>query len=146
MIKGDSPDPIGDFNAINNELELFNPKLLDKPQIIVINKIDIPEVFENTKQLETSLKKLAGHNRVMSISAVTGKNVKLLMQRIKKILLSLPKQSPLELFSEEEERVNFNEKIDDKYEIMTDINFPGQFRIVSKQLEKVSSSSYYSLF
>lgn len=41
---GDSEDPVGDFIAINQELELFNPKLVTKPQVVVINKIDIPEV------------------------------------------------------------------------------------------------------
>lgn len=33
VIDGSSPDPIGDFKAINLELELFNPELTDKPQV-----------------------------------------------------------------------------------------------------------------
>lgn len=33
MLDGTSPDPIGDYKAIQLELELFNPALLEKPQV-----------------------------------------------------------------------------------------------------------------
>lgn len=32
--------------AINQEIELYNPKLANKTQVVVINKIDIPEVLK----------------------------------------------------------------------------------------------------
>jgi len=35
-----------EYEAINRELALFNPELSEKRQIIVINKIDLPEVRE----------------------------------------------------------------------------------------------------
>jgi GTP-binding protein len=36
LLDGTSPDPIGDYKAIQLELELFNPALLDKPQVSFI--------------------------------------------------------------------------------------------------------------
>jgi GTPase len=36
-------DPLADWRAINRELELFDPALAAKPQIVVANKIDVPE-------------------------------------------------------------------------------------------------------
>ena len=33
VVDGSSPDPVGDYKAIMTELELFNPELLDKPQV-----------------------------------------------------------------------------------------------------------------
>ncbi len=33
VIDGTSPDPLGDWAAINLELELFSPELKDKPQV-----------------------------------------------------------------------------------------------------------------
>ena len=33
IIDGSSPDPLGDFDAIRTELELFNPDLISKPQV-----------------------------------------------------------------------------------------------------------------
>ena len=36
VVDGSSPDPIGDYKAIQTELELFNPELIDKPQVRMI--------------------------------------------------------------------------------------------------------------
>ena len=33
VVDGTSPDPMGDFRAIRQELELFNPELAVKPQV-----------------------------------------------------------------------------------------------------------------
>ncbi len=39
-------DALADWRAINQELELFDPALAAKPQIVVANKIDLPEARE----------------------------------------------------------------------------------------------------
>ena len=52
VINGDSKDPVGDFEAINAELELFSPVLAQKPQVVVLNKCDIPGVAEKAAELE----------------------------------------------------------------------------------------------
>jgi GTP-binding protein len=39
-------DPLADWRAINRELELFDPALAAKPQIVAANKIDLPEARE----------------------------------------------------------------------------------------------------
>jgi GTP-binding protein len=57
MIDGLSEDPLADFSQINNELSLFDPKLANKPQIVVLNKIDQPEVQEKLKTIKTNFKK-----------------------------------------------------------------------------------------
>ena len=137
VLRGDSVDPVGDFVAINQELELFNPKLAEKLQVVVVNKIDIPEVRAQLDDLTRRLKKAAGHTRVMGISAATGENVKELMQRVRKVVESLPVQSDFELFTEEEERVSFDDPASDKFEVFTDDRFPGQFRVVGDKIEKV---------
>lgn len=84
VVDGSSKDPIGDFVTINNELEKYDPFLADKPQVVVLNKVDIPEVQEREIELVSELKKKAGHSRVLTISAATTKNVKELMGRLKK--------------------------------------------------------------
>jgi GTP-binding protein len=57
VVDGSSPDPIGDFKVINQELELFNPKLLNKTQVVVVNKIDIPQVNEELDLIIEELKR-----------------------------------------------------------------------------------------
>jgi GTPase involved in cell partitioning and DNA repair len=50
-------------------LELFSPKLVEKQQVVVLNKIDMPHVAEKQAQLEKELLAVLGHKRFMSISA-----------------------------------------------------------------------------
>jgi GTP-binding protein len=73
-------DPVREYEAINRELALFNPELSAKRQIIVINKIDLPQARENLPKVapwftERGLK-------VFAISAVTGEGVPELLDEI----------------------------------------------------------------
>ncbi|MBE0460544.1 MAG: GTPase ObgE [Candidatus Aminicenantes bacterium] len=43
-------DPVDDFHAVMKELEAFNPKLIERSQILVANKIDLIE--SHTKRLK----------------------------------------------------------------------------------------------
>jgi len=73
-------DPLREYEAINRELALFNPELAEKRQIIVINKIDLPESRENLELVspwftERGLKPFA-------ISAMTGEGIPSLLDEI----------------------------------------------------------------
>lgn len=48
-------DPFEDYETINQELVSFNPKIMEKPQIIIANKMDIPS---STKNLEAFKQKV----------------------------------------------------------------------------------------
>jgi GTP-binding protein len=43
----DPADPLADWRTINRELKLFDPELENKPQLVVANKIDLPEARQN---------------------------------------------------------------------------------------------------
>lgn len=92
VVDGTSEDPVGDFNTINKELEAYDEFLAKKPQVVVLNKIDIPEVQEKSEELIKQLKEAAGHSRVLSISAATTERVKELMGRLKKFAEAQPDQ------------------------------------------------------
>jgi GTP-binding protein len=77
-------DPLESWRAVNRELELFDPELVKKPQIVVASKIDIPEARANAKLLAQKLPKKFGP--LCAISAVTGEGVKPLVQRIGALL------------------------------------------------------------
>jgi len=47
----DEEDPLASWRAINRELELFDPALAQKPQIVAANKIDLPDGAEMAKIL-----------------------------------------------------------------------------------------------
>ncbi|CAN0252871.1 unnamed protein product, partial [Ectocarpus sp. 8 AP-2014] len=82
IVSGASPDPVGDFRAINQELALFSEALA----VVVLNKIDLPEVEHRREELETALKEHMGHTRLMSISSGEGTHVKELMRRTRRFL------------------------------------------------------------
>ena len=50
-----SENPLANYVAINRELELSGLNLANKPQLVVVNKIDLPEGRENLKLLEVKL-------------------------------------------------------------------------------------------
>jgi GTP-binding protein len=109
LLNGLSPDPIGDFDAINAELELFNPLLADKPQIVALNKIDQPEVAELWPRIEAELKE-RGVDEPMAISALTGQGVQLLLRRAMTLLDELPEPASLA-----DEPVIYRPDIDEDY-------------------------------
>ncbi|MBA2796001.1 GTPase ObgE [Streptococcus porcinus] len=55
MSASEGRDPYEDYVSINNELETYNLRLLERPQIIVANKMDMPEAEENLKAFKEKL-------------------------------------------------------------------------------------------
>lgn len=49
-------DPYNDYEIINNELKAFSEKLMNKPQIIIANKMDMEESKENLIKFKTLVK------------------------------------------------------------------------------------------
>ncbi len=82
-------DILEDFEAINQELRLYQPELLSRPQIVALNKIDIPEGRERANEAAPKLKK-RGYE-VFAISAATGEGVTALMQRCAQLLQAMPR-------------------------------------------------------
>jgi GTPase len=77
------------FTAINDELVHYNPQLLDKPQIVAINKIDLPYVRDRVKKEVARFKKKG--IILHSFSAVTGEGT----QEIIKIMVTLLNKTEL---------------------------------------------------
>jgi GTP-binding protein len=100
IVNGDSPDPMGDYEAINQELTLFNPALAERPQLVVFNKIDLPHVREQWPAFEEAIR--AQGRPVLAISAATRENVQTLLYDIQRMLDELPSIEDEELVSEAE--------------------------------------------
>ena len=85
-------DPIEDIYTINNELEKYDPKLYQKPQIIVANKMD---ACEDPKEVLDKLEAEFSDKgfKVYGMSAVTGDNVKTIITDIYELLKSLPEEN-----------------------------------------------------
>ncbi|MDA1128737.1 MAG: GTPase ObgE [Chloroflexi bacterium] len=93
MLDGLSEDPVEDYRMINQELEQFNPEMAQKPQLVVVNKLDVTEVREAQEDLEARLLEAIGDrgSSVQFISAATGEGVDPLMGNIFQALSEIPK-------------------------------------------------------
>jgi GTP-binding protein len=67
----DRDDPLQGYRTINNELAMYGKHLLEKPQVVVLNKMDITEAAE----LADLFLKTAGLETCFRISAATRKGV-----------------------------------------------------------------------
>ncbi len=84
LIDGASASPVADMAQVDIELDLFDAALAKKPQLVAVNKIDLPPVRGRQAEIEDEFKR-AG-TRVLFISAVTGEGVTELMAETVKAL------------------------------------------------------------
>lgn len=85
-------DPLADILAINNELASYDPAILNKPQVIAANKMDVLQ-----EEGEDSIGNLREHFepegiKVFPISAVTGEGVKELLYHVQELLAQCPSE------------------------------------------------------
>jgi GTP-binding protein len=89
LLDGMSMDPIADFNQINMELALFDDSLQDRPQIVVVTKMDLPDVQEIWPLLREELVAL-GVDNPLAISSAAHIGIRELTQKIFEQYNALP--------------------------------------------------------
>ncbi|AZP05450.1 GTPase ObgE [Jeotgalibaca ciconiae] len=95
-------DPFDDYEKINAELENYELKLLERPTIIVANKMDVPGAEGNLEAFRKKLEeKFAGEEipRIFEISAYQNKGLDPLLDYTSEVL---EHTEPFPLFDEEE--------------------------------------------
>jgi GTP-binding protein len=93
LLDGAAEDPVLDFAQINSELALFDPNLARKPQIVAINKIDLPDVQARLSEIETRLKskiKATQVKEVFTISALARTNLRPVLYKARQYLDEMP--------------------------------------------------------
>lgn len=110
-------DPYEDYLAINKELESHNLRLLERPQIIVANKMDMPESEENLKAFKEKLQaqktdEFAADILIFPISAVSKKGLQALLNATADLLETTP-EFPLYDEEIEEDVVHYGYQSDE---------------------------------
>jgi len=125
-------NPVDDFHKINFELKKYNEKLAARTQILVANKVDLPQAQENLSALE----KLAADNdmKFFAISAVTRQNVKELVNYIGEWLDKHGKDVESIIDADDVKVFDLN-KDDD--EVIITRNDAAEFIVHNKNLEKI---------
>lgn len=80
-------DPYEDYVTINEELKNYNLRLTERQQIIVANKMDMPDAEENLKAFK---EKVGDDVEIFPISAVSRQGLQPLLYAITKVLETAP--------------------------------------------------------
>jgi len=142
LLDGLSEEPIIDFAQINSELALFDPALGDKPQIIVLNKMDLPDVEKKWPQVKSQLLE-KGYQDVFSISAIAQQGIMPVLYRAAQLLKETPVYEYKIEVDEDELPVYRFEKDPQNYVILkTDRGW----RITGEAIERAAAMTYWEHF
>jgi GTP-binding protein len=87
LIDGSSGSPVEDMIRVNAELSLFDSALAQKPQLVVVNKIDLPQVQARLDEIKSAFSSVG--TAVLFVSAATGEGVSGVMAETMKRLQSV---------------------------------------------------------
>jgi len=138
IIDGASETPKLDFAQINTELTLFDERLSERPQLVVINKLDMPDAQAAYDDLAEHFEK-EGYP-VMGISAVTQQNTRDLIGKIFTMLDDLPKENP-EVLTEDE--MPLYELEEDPNQFKVEKVEDGVFRVKGTSIERAVQKTYW---
>ncbi|MDN5983119.1 MAG: Obg family GTPase CgtA, partial [Lactococcus sp.] len=87
-------DPYDDYVAINDELEGYNLRLMERPQIIVANKMDMPDAAENLSEFQARLAanydEFEDKPQVFPVSGVSRQGLQNLLEATNELLGETP--------------------------------------------------------
>lgn len=98
LLDGLSEDPLAEFSQINAELALFDATLSEKPQVVVLNKADLPDVQDKWNAVVRQLRqrgKVAKEDLFL-ISAATGQGMREVLYRALQRLQETPPLAEIE--------------------------------------------------
>jgi GTP-binding protein len=134
LLNGAAPDPLAEFEQINQELALFSEKLAGKRQIVVLNKIDLPEAESHWPAIAARATALDWP--AFKISAVTQQGVRELVGAMFEELAQLPEE---ELFEEAVPTFTL-EQGDDYFEIA---QIPAGWQVHGPRIEQLARQTYW---
>jgi GTP-binding protein len=136
LLNGESEDPLADYSQINSELALYDERLGQKPQVVVFNKMDLPDAQERWKELEPQLRARGVHP--IAISAATQSHIKDLVQQVFAMIDALPVQSEPEVMATPLYEMPEN---DITFVITRDED--GAFHVTGRRIELAAAMTYW---
>lgn len=134
LVNGASADPVAEFEQINEELALFSEKLARKKQLVVLNKIDLPQ----TEAVWPALKARAAElgYPAYKISAVAQTGVRALVATVFEELDQLPEE---ELYEEELPTFTLDQS-EDYFEIH---KLAEGWQVTGPRIEKIAIQTFW---
>ena len=131
-------DVIKDFETINSELKLYNDKLAKRPQVVVANKMDLPNSEENFIRLKEVTDKLG--YELFPVSAVTQEGLKDVFYKVSEMLKNIIPEEKEEIIVEAEikDTSDFEIKVENNIYIISG-------KIIEKVMRNINFDDYESV-
>ena len=137
MSASEGRDPYQDYELIRKELGAFNEKLLKKPEIIIANKMDLP----NAKDELEKFKKKIGDVEIFLVSAATNTGLNVVVDRLADLVDQVP-NSPLYDDSQIESHVLYKFKKEEPFTITRDDD--GTWVVSGHEVERLFKMTKFS--
>ncbi|MFQ3542640.1 GTPase ObgE [Halobacillus rhizosphaerae] len=138
MSGAEGRDPYDDYITINNELSSYDARLENRPQIIIANKMDMPQSEENLRQFKEAI----GEDvPVFPLSTITREGIDELLYAVADKLDQIPKHE--ESIEEVEERVVYKfEKEEAPFKVTRDDD--GAYVLSGEKIESLFRRTDFS--
>lgn len=130
MAEVDGRDVIEDYKIIRNEIKKYDENLYNKKELIVANKMDLPNAKENLEKFKKEFKDA----EILEVSAATKEGTKELIFKLKELLESLPEEEIYEK-NEFEDYVLYEFKHEKPYKI--ERVGESKWKVTGPELEKL---------
>jgi GTP-binding protein len=137
VVDGSREDPVDDWRVVNGELAAFDVPLDGRAQLVVVNKVDLPDVRRRLPRLRSAFR-AAGCPEVAEISAATGEGVAELVARLLAAVDALP---PLERPAAQLPVIRPVEE-DESFACLAD--GPGRFVVTGRRVERAAAMTDWS--
>ena len=129
-------NPYDDYVLINKELEAFNKKLIEKPMIVIANKMDVEGAKENLEEFKKKV-----DCEIFEVSAVSKTGLDAVVNRLADILDTIP-NNPLYDDSQIESLVLYKFKKEEPFIITRDDD--GTWVVSGKEVERIFKMTKFS--
>jgi GTP-binding protein len=134
LLDGAAPSPLADFSQTNSELALFDEQLAAKPQVVAVNKLDLPEAQAQWPVLKAELER-RGYE-AYPISALTRQGVREVLYRAAQRLAEAPAPPAVEAMPV------YRTPVDEKaFTISREPD--GGYRVSGVQIERAARMTYW---
>lgn len=134
LLDGLSDNPMADFSQILAELALFDENLAAKPQVVALNKVDLPDTVQKLPYLMSEF--LERGYDLQAVSAVSGQGVRELLDKASRLISTTP---PAPSFAE---LPVYRPALDENaFDVSREVD--GSFRLSGHKIERAAQMTYW---
>ena len=95
------------YDTLCNELEQYSDELMEKPRIVLCNKIDVDGAFDRALEIQQKIKETEPETKVIPVSVMGGRGMKDAQKEIVSLVNELEKRLEEDTFSSSSEKENY---------------------------------------